>query len=75
MEVTVTHSAHLTMDDAHDVKQVVSVVTKAEVFDVKKGRRHSHFKQMIFLYFSQSLAQVKYGGDSIMGTEETAAND
>ena len=28
------------------MKQVVSVVTKAEIFDIKKGRRHSKFKQI-----------------------------
>lgn len=45
-EVPITQSAHSTLDDAGDVKQVVSVVTKAKVFDVKKGRRHSKFKNI-----------------------------
>lgn len=45
-EVPITQSAHSTLDDAGDVKQVVSVVTKAKVFDVEKGRRHSKFKNI-----------------------------
>ena len=43
MKVPVTQSAHSTIDDARDVKQVM---TKAEVFNIKKGRRHSKFKQI-----------------------------
>ena len=45
-EVPVTQSAHSTLDDDREVKQVVSVVAKAKVFEVKKGRNHSKFKNI-----------------------------
>ena len=45
-EVPVTQSAHSTLDDNREVKQVVSVVAKANVFVVKKGRSHSKFKKI-----------------------------
>ena len=62
----VTQSAHSTLDDDREVKQVVSVVAKAKVFEVKKGRSHSKFKKIS----PQSLAQVKYGRDCIVDTEK-----
>ena len=37
------HSAHSTLDDNREVKQVVA---KAKVFEVKKGRSHSRFKNI-----------------------------
>ena len=45
-EVPVMQSAHSTLDDAWDVKQVVSVEAKAKIFDVMKGRNHSKFKNI-----------------------------
>ena len=41
----VTQSAHSTLDDTPDVKQVASV-SKAKAFDVTKGRSHSKFKKI-----------------------------
>lgn len=45
-EVPVTQNAHSTIDDANDVKRVVSVLTKRKVFDVTKGRQHCKFTKV-----------------------------
>lgn len=39
-------SLHSTKDDTEDVKKVTRAVMKQSLWEVKKGRKHYHFKNM-----------------------------